>query len=530
MADNIDNGEGEMKRDLHRRGLAVSFVALVSGPAAAATCDGVKAMKLDGGTITSAEAVTPPLTIKGQMYFPSTTVTAPFCRVKATLTPTPDSDIKVEVWLPPAEAWNGKFEGVGNGGLGGPISYVAMTPGLMRGYAVAATDTGHDGSAPAGSFALGHPEKVIDYGYRSTHLMGLAGKAVAAAYYGRAAKYAYFQGCSQGGQEAMMEAERFPADYDGIVAGDPDLHQTRHEVGAHLWVLTTLYAKPGSAIPPAKATLIGNVVNRACDALDGVTDGVLEDPRRCTFDPGVLQCKGADAPDCLTQEQADAVRKLWAGPASAAGVGYYPGFERGGEATLWPNWMAGSGPETSGHAFLGLPFFKYFLFKDPNWDFRSFDYKSGPAEADRQFAAVLNADDPDLTAFRDRGGKLIHYHGFSDPDIPPGVSIKYRESVEKKLGGSRADIDKFYRLFMVPGMGHCAGGPGPNMFDMLPPIEDWVEKGMAPARIVATKYADDKPDHVKLRTRPLCPYPTVARYGGSGGTDDAANFTCGAEP
>jgi feruloyl esterase len=499
--------------------------------ARAATCENLASLTLPDTTITSATTVTPPMSIETAPGFPSVEIAVPFCRVAATLKPTADSDIKVEVWLPLAGSWNGRLEGIGNGGLGGAIPYQALAEGLGGGYATAATDTGHDNRGGPGVFALGHPEKIVDYGHRAVHLTALAGQAIAAAYYGRPAKHAYFVGCSQGGQEALMEAQRYPTDYDGIIAGDPDYNQTHHEVGAHLWIPLALSATLGSAISADKALLIGHAVNDACDALDGVNDGVLEDPRRCHFDPAKLKCKSTDAADCLTTPQVEAVRKIWGGPRKILGTSYYPGLERGGEAETWKGWIVSttsSDPEASYHRDLGLPFFKYFVFSDPKWDSHTFNFKTDPLLIDQKLAAALNATDPDLRPFKRRGGKLLHYHGYSDADIPPRSSINYYQRVTKTLGG-RSQVDPFYRLFMVPGMGHCGGGPGANSFDMLPALQQWVEHGMPPAKVVATKYIDDDPKNGVVRTHPLCPYPQIARYKGTGNTDDAANFKCDSE-
>ena len=494
--------------------LALGCAAGRSG-SAAVTCESLRSFKLAGGEIIS--AVTDTDKQAGD-----------FCRVALRLTPTADSSIRTELWLPSPQHWNGKFQGVGNGGLAGDIPYGTLADGLRRRYATAATDTGHDNQNGPGSFAIGHPEKIADYSYRAIHLTAVAGQAITAAYYGRAPRHSYFLGCSQGGQEALMEAQRYPADYDGIVAGDPDYNQTHHEVGAHLWVVTTLYGVRGALLGDAQARLVGTAVNRACDALDGIEDGVLDDPRRCHFDPGALQCRGADAPDCLSAAQVQAVRRLWAGPDEQAGAGYYPGLERGGEAELWPGWILAPTAEANTHGALGLPFFRYFVYSDPHWGFSGFDFRTEPALIDAKFAVVLDATDPDLRPFQRRGGKLIHYHGFSDPDIPPQASIDYHDRVAASLrqDSSHPDADSFYRLFMVPGMGHCGGGPGPNSGDMLAALERWVERGAAPGRVVATKFRDDDPRRGVLRKRPLCPYPRAAHYRGRRSTDDARNFSC----
>jgi feruloyl esterase len=497
--------------------LASLALCCAASPLAAATapvsCEDLASFRLAGGEITGAAAVSGP---------------EPYCRVVLTLAPTKDSAIRAELWLPPGGRWNGKFQGVGNGGLAGDMPRAALAAGLARGYATAATDTGHDNAGGAGAFAQGHPEKIVDYGHRAIHLTAVVGQAITAAYYGHKPRHSYFVGCSQGGQEALMEAQRYPADYDGIIAGDPDYNQTHHEVGAHLWVVATLYGQPDSHLGEAQARLVGAAVNRACDALDGIEDGVLEDPRRCHFDPVALQCRGPDATDCLSAAQVQAVRRLWDGPDSIAGAGYYPGLERGGEAALWPGWIVAPTPDENTHGALGLPFFRYFVYADPHWDFRSFDFRAGPPQIDVQLGDALDAVDSDLRAFQHRGGKLIHYHGYSDPDIPPRASIEYHDRVSASLtrDSARADAGDFYRLFMVPGMGHCGGGPGPNSFDMLAALERWAERGIAPQRIVATKYQDDNPQRAVLRSRPLCPYPSSAHYLGRGSSDDASSFVC----
>lgn len=488
-------------------------------------CLAVKSFHLNSGEIVASEWVQSPASLRGLVSEDVSTTAVPFCRVTAKLKPVSDSQIGVEVWLPRHSVWNGKFKGVGSAGLGGVIFYGDLVVGLKQGYATAATDTGHDNTGGPGRFALGHPEKIVDYGYRAIHEAAVAGKAITSAYYGKALRYTYFQGCSQGGQEALMEAQRYPRDYSGIISGDPDYYQTRHEVGAHLWVASTLYSDPRAQLSSAQAQLIGDAVNAACDKLDGVEDGVLEDPRHCHFDPGVLQCHEVGDRNCLTKPQVIAVRKLWSGPAGATFSGYYPGLERGGEASLWQGWIVASSVQKNIHAMLGFPFFEYFVFADPNWDFRTFKYEKAP-EIDRRFASILNAVDADLLPFFSRGGKVIHYHGFSDPDVPPGVSILYYEKVAHTFRNRHVDLASFYRLFMVPGMGHCGGGPGANSFDMMLPLENWVERGVAPERIIATKYLNDDPKSNPVRTHPLCPYPKFARYSGHGSTDDARNFVC----
>jgi feruloyl esterase len=432
-----------------------------------------------------------------------------FCRVTATIKPTSDSDIKVEVWLP-ASGWNGKFQAVGNGGWAGSISYPAMGEALRRGYATASTDTGH--SSGGGSFALGHPEKLIDYAYRSEHEMTLKAKAIIAAYYGNGPRLSYWNGCSAGGKQALKEAQRFPEDFDGIIAGAPAADWTGR-AAASLRVAQTLHSGDGSYIPPAKYPLVHNAVLEACDALDGVKDGVIENPKRCTFDPKVLECKGADTPACLTSLQVEAARQIYSAAINPKTRREITSLERGSELG-WATW---GGPQPLGIAF---DHFKYVVFKDPNWDYRTFKFDNDVVRAEQIDEGTINALDPNLKAFIGRGGKLLQYHGWSDPQISPGNSVQYYERVAEKMGAAK--IQSSYRLFMVPGMAHCGGGEGPNTFDTVGALEQWKEKGQAPDQIVASLIRGGK----VVRTRPLCPYPQIAAYKGAGSTDDAANFVC----
>ncbi len=515
--------------------VALVFAALAARQAAAATCESLSSLKLPETTITAAQSIPPGsyTAPDGQVF----TNMPAFCRVAATLTPTSDSDIGIEMWMP-ASIWNGKFEGVGNGGFAGAIDYSALAPAVQLGYATVSTDTGHVGSSYDGSFALGHPQKIIDFGYRSIHLMTLRGKQISAAFYGENAQHSYFDGCSTGGRQALMEAQRFSNDYDGIIAGDPVAYYTHHHVGGNLWVARQMFNHPDSTVFTTQDTLLGNAVNAACDVLDGVVDGVLNDPRLCHFDPAKLRCQASQKPpNCLTAEQVEAVRNIWTGPDQIVHRhDYYPPFERGGEADGWPFSISPQPPpaqQTDHHAEIGIPFFQYFVFDNPNWDFRSFNWVSGPAYVDNKvvvpgqtLASVLNSIDPDLSKFHAGGGKLIQYHGFSDPEVPPLTSINYFESVVNFPGESMQWTQEFYRLFMVPGMNHCKGGPGANVFDMLTPLVQWVEDDVAPSRIIATHYVNNNPTQGVQFTRPLCSYPQEAVYKGSGNTNDAANFVC----
>jgi feruloyl esterase len=529
--------QGPANMALRKKAIALVFVFAIFAvhQAAAVTCESLSSLKLPETTITAAQSI------------PAGTYTAPngqvfpnmpaFCRVAATLTPTSDSDIGIEVWMP-ASTWNEKFEGVGNGGFGGAISYSTMAPAVQLGYATVSTDTGHVGSTYDGSFALGHPQKIIDFGYRAIHLMTVRGKQIAEAFYSENPQHSYFDGCSTGGRQALMEAQRFANDYDGIIAGDPVAYYTHHHVGGNLWVVRQMFNNSASTVFTTQDTLLGNAVNAACDALDGVVDGVLNDPRLCHYNPEKLLCQGSKKPPtCLTAEQVETVKNIWTGPDQIVHQrDYYPPFERGGEADGWPFSISPQPPpaqQTDHHREIGIPFFRYFVFDDPNWDFRTFNWISDPAYVDNKLvvagqtlASVLNSINPDLSQFQAHGGKLIQYHGFSDPEVPPLTSINYFESVVNFPDESMQWTQEFYRLFMVPGMNHCKGGPGANVFDMLTPLVQWVEDDNAPSRIIATHYLNNDPTQGVQFTRPLCSYPREAVYKGSGNTNDAANFVC----
>jgi feruloyl esterase len=427
-----------------------------------------------------------------------------FCRVAATLKPTIDSDIKIEVWMP-AAGWNGKLQSVGNGAWAGTISYPAMATALAAGYAAASTDTGHEGNSP--NFIPDHPEKVVDFAYRSVHEMTVASKSIIAAYYGDGPQHAYWNGCSTGGRQAMAEAQRFPNDYDGIVAGAPASYVTRLQ-GSQVWTSEVTHKNEAGYIPPAKYAVIHKAVLDQCDALDGVTDGVIEDPGRCKFNPKVLECKGEDGPACLTAPQVELARRIYAGP------GFFPGLEPGSEM----GWSTLSGPKPMD---LAVEVYKYLVFQDPKWDYLSFNPETDVVRAEKTISGVMDSVDPNLKPLFTHGGKLLQYHGWADPGIPPGSSVNYYKSVLETMGG-KAKVNGSYRLFMVPGMGHCGGGDGTSTFDMVSALDQWVEQGKAPDQIVASKVVSG----AVVRTRPLCPYPQVATYKGSGNTDDATNFSC----
>jgi len=495
---------------------AASIWTIARQPAAAAStsCESLTSLHLPDATITAAQTVasgafTPPAGGGRGDAFKSLPA---FCRVAATLKPSTDSDIRIEVWLPPS-GWNGKFQAVGNGGWAGTISYPAMARAIERGYATGSTDTGHAGASA--SFALGHPEKLVDYAYRSEHEMTVKAKAVIAAFYGSAPARSYWNGCSTGGRQALVEARRFPDDFDGIIAGAAANPKT-HLDAWRIWMAQAMFKDQASVIPVGKFAMIHRAVVDACDALDGVKDGLIDDPRRCRFDAGILECKEGDAPTCLTAAQVAAARVVMS-PAKdrKTGVEIFPGFEPGTELG-WARMLSGPDPYAT-----AVDQFKYIVFGRPDWNWRTFDLERDVAAADRKGEGTLSAIDPDLSAFARHGGKLLMYHGWSDQDIAPRASINFYTSARAATHAPSSNTE-WLRLFMVPGMGHCGGGEGPNTFDMMPPLESWVERGEVPARVVASRVDEGR----TVRTRPLCVYPQVARYSGSGGIDDAANFVC----
>lgn len=367
--------------------------------------------------------------------------------------------------------------------------------------------------------------------------MTVKAKAIIAAYYGRDPQRSYWVGCSSGGKQGLKEAQKFPADYDGIVAGAPANYWT-HLLANAAWDDLALLGAKDSFIPAKKLPAIQAAALAACDALDGVKDGVIEDPARCHFDPGVLACQGAESDTCLTAPQVATLKKLYAGGRNSQGQ-IFPGYAPGGEAEFggWAIWITGPAPERSLMYAFSTQFFKNMVFDNAAWDYHTFNADRDTKAADDKQSRNLNATDPNLSPFRERGGKLILYHGWSDAAIAPQNTIDYYHSVAAKMGGQQAA--GFVRLFMVPGMQHCGGGSGANSFgqfgvaagdadrDMDAALERWVEKGIAPERIVAAKRKSDMdPASAIVRTHPLCAYPLVARYEGSGSTDDAANFVC----
>jgi len=515
----------------------IVFAFLAAVPAHAATCESLAGATLPDTNISVAQSVpagtfTPP-------YGGAIEKLPAFCRVAGVITPTTDSYIRFEVWLP-ASDWNGKFLGVGNGGFAGAIGFTSMGGNLKRGYATAGTDTGHEADAEDASWAYHHPQKVIDFGYRALHLTAQNAKSLIQTFYSQVAQHSYFDSCSDGGREALMEAQRFPADFDGILAGAPANFWT-HGLASGLDVGRSTYSDPAGYISSVKFPAISAAVLAACDAQDGVKDGIINDPSRCHFDPATLLCTGHDERSCLTAPQVASLKKLYEGGKNSQGHTILPGYAPGAEEGRggWVPWLIGNGPGGSYGSVYIENYFRYMVFEDPTWNPMTAKVDVALQTADEKTAKALNATETNLHDFETRGGKLILYHGWNDPAIPPTNTINYYNGVLHAMGKVRAD--SFVRLYMVPGMQHCIGGPGPNWFGQLgtttakgsehgmyDALEQWVEKATAPAALVATKYVDDNSAKGVKMTRPLCPYPQVAVYKGAGDTNDSANFECAA--
>jgi feruloyl esterase len=497
---------------------AVIFCATAS-LFAQSPCDKLQSLSFPDASITAIEYVPPgpympPISIRPQAS-PAEIVPA-HCRLFVELTPSKDSHIESEVWLP-VENWNGKLQVVGNGGWAGVISYFAMPDSLKEGYATASMDTGHkltDGSGN-GRFALGHPEKLIDFGYRGLHEITIKAKAIVAEFYDKGPRYSYYNGCSTGGRQGLMEVTRYPEDFDGVVVGapaNPHIHLHAADIERNM----ILRKDPGHSMSAAKLAILHKAVMDSCDTLDGIKDGLLENPEMCRFDPATLLCKGTDTDLCLTAPQVEAAKLIYSDIKTKKLDLVWTGFPRGGEleyrsltAIIIPNAPPPSFP---------LDSFRILAYQDPNWDWRTWDLDREVALADQK-AGYIDVHTYDLSAFKARGGKLLLYHGWSDPGIAAGNTVNFYKGVLAKMGEKQ---DDWFRLFMVPGMLHCSGGPGPDQFNKMAVMERWRESGIVPDQIIATHVTGSTVD----MTRPLCPYPKVAVYKGSGSTNDAVNFTC----
>ncbi|MEV4678705.1 tannase/feruloyl esterase family alpha/beta hydrolase [Actinomadura sp. NPDC049382] len=452
-----------------------------------------------------------------------------YCQVKGYVSP----QIQFELRLP-AQGWTGRYVQLGCGGFCGFAAPDNPNHFLPGGCAppddgrvvLGASNGGHIGvDSRDALWAHSDPQLRIDMAYRSEHVTALVAKAVTKAYYGQAPQYSYFAGCSNGGRQALMEAQRYPDDFDGIIAGAPGNNLVALAGEFFPWIATVNTDDKGRQIlGPDKLPLLQSKVMQACDATDGLTDGLINNPRNCDFDPGTLRCPTASPqPTCLTRDQVYVVRKIYQGPVDAKGRRLFPaGLAKGTEAA-WLGYVIAPQGQTGGLEALGYNYLKYFAswnnppasytLKDHRFDLRTFKKL-------REMSGIYDSTDPDLTRFRDRGGKLIMWHGWADPAIPTESTLAYHHALTQRMGGPKA-TGRFARTFLFPGVYHCVQGYGPDTFDLFTPIYDWVEKGAAPQKIIAAKKDGDR----TVRTRPVYPYPMQTKYTGTGSIDDAANFT-----
>lgn len=530
--------------------LALPLAQAQQGPATGDACQKLASLTLPATKVVSAHIVaagaftSPGPTLKDPVQKALFAGLPAFCRVVLMDRPTADSEIPIEVWLP-ASGWNGRFRGQGNGGFAGSIDYPGLAVAVTQGYASAATDTGHSAGGVDARWALDHPEKVIDFGYRAVHQTAVLAKTLVKAYYGSPVHYSYFVSCSDGGREALMEAQRFPEDYNGIVAGAPANNWTGLLTNA-LYNSQALLDDPASYISAAKIPAIDAAVRAACDSADGVKDGILNDPRQCHFKPSSMLCKGAENDSCLTAKQAHVLEVLYGGLHDSAGKLIFPGYLPGSEDGPggWIPWITGPAPRQSLMYGFAVGYFSNMVYENKDWNFKDAVVADAYKAALARTASALDANDSNLNPFAAHGGKLILYHGWNDPAIASLSTVNYYNKVRETLGAK--ETGSFVRLFMVPGMQHCLGGSGATFFDQwgLPPagvpndaehdiylaLEAWVEKDQAPERLIGTKIDEKAVPPRVLMTRPVCPYPQISKYKGSGDTNDAANFTCAAEP
>lgn len=495
--------------------ISVVLAALHFSNARAAECESLRNLHLPHTRNTLAEVVTAGTFTAGPTSQPTDdySLLPDFCRVAGSNHPTADSDIRFEIWMP-VSGWNGKFVGVGNGAWAGSITYAAMVDPLSKGYATAATDDGHQGSQLDASFAAGHPEKFIDFSYRGPHEMTVAAKAVIQAFYDRAMERSLFVSCSTGGRQALMEAHRYPQDYDGISAMAPANPTVGLMVGS-LWTSSATSKDAASRISPAMFDRVHKAVVATCDADDGVKDGIISAPDRCHFDPTSLQCEraGEHTNRCLTPPQVAALRAIYQGPRNQrTGKPIFPGFEPGSE-NMFSIQASGSGPIAPVASY-----FRDLVFNDPQWDFRRFDYDKDVSRALAAHSRFVDVAPTGLGDYLRSGRKLLMSHGWADPLVPPMVSVEFYQALTARLAAKESSNT---RLFMIPGMAHCTGGDGPFVFDVIATLDRWVATGRTPERIVVSN-----PPNAPARTRPICPYPQEAVYAGAGNRDDEKNFRC----
>ena len=505
----------------------ILVLGLFSLPLAARDCEALKGLALPDIRITEAvpmPAEKPPAGSALPAGVPArgSLATVPYCKVVGVV----GDEINFELLLP--EDWNGKFLQSGGGGFVGSIGRSGQFS-VNRGYATVGTDTGHQASGIRAGWAQGHPERLVNYGYLAVHRTAATAKAIIRAYYGDPAKYSYFYGCSNGGRQALMEAQRYPEDFDGIVAGAP-AHDFTGVLAGFLYNMQRIFPDPADVenpvITPENRKLLQSTILERCDKIDGLEDGILDDPRECGFKVEDLPlCAGDAAAHCVTVQQREAIRAVYEGPRNQDGQ-IYPGFPLGGEAEggAWQGWITGPSPslmrsfhEPSSQYGFSTQSFKHLVFDDPEWDYRGYDFSTFDRDS-RQLRAVADATDPGLDGLKKAGGKLILWHGWTDAALTAYGSINYFEEAEK----TDPNIRDHFRLFMMPGVFHCAGGPGPDRVDWVTAIEDWVENGQAPEEPTAFRVADGKVD----MARPLCVYPEKAVYTGSGKGTERDEFEC----
>jgi feruloyl esterase len=510
-------------------------LALAATPAP--DCAAAAAIALPNVTITSTEAVAAGA-LKLDDASLNTAALPAFCRVVGKLTPRAKSEIHFEIWLP--DAWNGRYLQAGNGGFAGSIAYYGLVAGLKNGFAVTNQDGGHRSNGADMGWAVGPTEAIDDFGNRALYETAKMSKSLVAAYYGKPAHHAYFSGCSDGGRESLMSAQRYPDEFDGWVVGAPENDFTR-ELTSEL-VLTQTGRMAAKKMTSKHLSLVAEDARKRCDAADGLEDGIISDPRTCSANVDALTCTGGDNGECLPKDIAASIKATYAGAPASASHAAFSGLDMSigteDDAGGWGTWMSDVDAKGAGwHEPYAQEYFGSYIYQDKNLDLSKLDPEKAYADAFKKAGQYVDALDTDLSKQRAAGKKILQYHGWSDVGIPVHASIDYYTGVEKKLGGP---IDDFYRLFLVPGMGHCGGGPGANYFggnsdaatpftpdrNALAAVVDWVEKGKAPDSLVATKYKGNDPKAEVVMTRPICVYPKTTHYKGSGPASEASSFEC----
>lgn len=541
----LQSGESarrQLRQSAVASALAAAAMTLGAAPAAAMSCADLLNLSLPNTTITLAQSYTAGQTVSGTTKAP-----VGLCRIAGTIKPGPRSNVHFEVWIPTDGSWNGKYQQIGNGGFAGSISLSGIANGVSRGYATAGTDDGTSGPPSGAPAFIGNMDVLLDYGYRAVKATTDDSKAIINTLMGKAPTFSYFVGCSDGGREALQSAQRYPSDFDGIIVGSPVNDQVGEFGSSYLYDMQATLTGPqtngvpDAYIPSSKLSLLTNAALAQCIGNDGgvATDAFLSDPRECRFDPGVVQCKhGQDPNTCLTRAQVDAARKIYDGPHDH-GILLFPGLEPGGEggAGGWTSWITGTSPTTPGSQYtLGFGFGCDLMQGVTSCNYLAIDVVQQDDAARQLLEPILSSVNPDLRAFKAHGGKMIQYAGWSDAAIAPENGLNYYRKVTHTMG----DPSDFYRVFMVPGMAHCSGGPGPNAFgngtnngptidadhDLVKALERWVERGVTPDRIIATHYTNNVPAQGVQFQRPLCPYPERAEYVGAGDPNNAASFQC----